>query len=433
MLDLHYILSNLEEIRENNQQRKVQVDMDRFVALAEERRFLIQDVEDKRSRRNEVSRLMKDKISQEQRQALIEEGRQLKDDLENLEIRMKQAQDDLHALQLQIPNLTHPEAPRGHTDEDNKEVKRWGTPTRFDFTPKDHVEIAEALGLIDWEQASKVTGSKFYFLRGDAVWLELALQQYALRILEQEGFQLFTTPDLARRDILEGIGFNPRGEGTQIYSIENTDLCLIATAEITLGGFHQDQILEETSAPILCAGLSHCFRTEAGAPGRASRGLYRVHQFSKVEMFAFTTPEQSNATLERFLAIEERIFQGLGIPYRVVDCCTGDLGGQAYRKYDIEAWMPGRGEGGSYGEVTSASNCTDYQARRLMIRYRKEGEKKPLFMHTLNGTAIAASRGIIAVLENYQQADGSVVIPEALRPFVGKDILRPKTAPSSAA
>jgi len=433
MLDLHYILSNLEEIRENNQQRKVQVDMDRFVALAEERRFLIQDVEDKRSRRNEVSRLMKDKIPQEQRQALIEEGRQLKDDLENLEIRMKQAQDDLHALQLQIPNLTHPEAPRGHTDEDNKEVKRWGTPTRFDFTPKDHVEIAEALGLIDWEQASKVTGSKFYFLRGDAVWLELALQQYALRILEQEGFQLFTTPDLARRDILEGIGFNPRGEGTQIYSIENTDLCLIATAEITLGGFHQDQILEETSAPILCAGLSHCFRTEAGAPGRASRGLYRVHQFSKVEMFAFTTPEQSNATLERFLAIEERIFQGLGIPYRVVDCCTGDLGGQAYRKYDIEAWMPGRGEGGSYGEVTSASNCRDYQARRLMIRYRKEGEKKPLFMHTLNGTAIAASRGIIAVLENYQQADGSVVIPEALRPFVGKDILRPKTTPASAA
>jgi seryl-tRNA synthetase len=433
MLDLHYILSNLEEIRENNQQRKVQVDMDRFVALAEERRFLIQDVEDKRSRRNEVSRLMKDKIPQEQRQALIEEGRQLKDDLENLELRMKQAQDDLHALQLQIPNLTHPEAPRGHTDEDNKEVKRWGTPTRFDFTPKDHVEIAEALGLIDWEQASKVTGSKFYFLRGDAVWLELALQQYALRILEQEGFQLFTTPDLARRDILEGIGFNPRGEGTQIYSIENTDLCLIATAEITLGGFHQDQILEETSAPILCAGLSHCFRTEAGAPGRASRGLYRVHQFSKVEMFAFTTPEQSNATLERFLAIEERIFQGLGIPYRVVDCCTGDLGGQAYRKYDIEAWMPGRGEGGSYGEVTSASNCTDYQARRLMIRYRKEGEKKPLFMHTLNGTAIAASRGIIAVLENYQQADGSVVIPEALRPFVGKDILRPKTTPASAA
>ncbi len=433
MLDLHYILSNLEEIRENNQQRKVQVDMDRFVALAEERRILIQDVEDKRSRRNEVSRLMKDKIPQEQRQALIEEGRQLKDDLENLELRMKQAQDDLHALQLQIPNLTHPEAPRGHTDEDNKEVKRWGEPTRFDFAPKDHVEIAEALGLIDWEQASKVTGSKFYFLRGDAVWLELALQQYALRILEQEGFQLFTTPDLARRDILEGIGFNPRGEGTQIYSIENTDLCLIATAEITLGGFHQDQILEETSAPILCAGLSHCFRTEAGAPGRASRGLYRVHQFSKVEMFAFTTPEQSNATLERFLAIEERIFQGLGIPYRVVDCCTGDLGGQAYRKYDIEAWMPGRGEGGSYGEVTSASNCTDYQARRLMIRYRKEGEKKPLFMHTLNGTAIAASRGIIAVLENYQQADGSVVIPEALRPFVGKDILRPKTTPASAA
>jgi seryl-tRNA synthetase len=421
MLDLHYILSNLDAIRENNRQRLVPVDMERFVSLADARKKAIQHIEDIRSRQNENARKMKGKLPQEERDALIEEGRQLKASVGDSEEELRQTEAALRELQMQIPNLTHPDAPVGKTDDDNREVKRWGEPRRFDFTPKDHVDIADALGLIDWEHAAKVTGSKFYFLRKEAVLLELALQRYALSILEEEGFESFTTPDLARREILEGIGFNPRGEGTQIYSVENTDLCLIATAEITLGGFYQDYIFSEQELPRLCAGISHCFRTEAGAAGRASRGLYRVHQFSKVEMFAFTTAEQSDATLEKFLAIEERIFQGLGIPYRVVDCCTGDLGGQAYRKYDVEAWMPGRTEGGSYGEVTSASNCTDYQARRLMIRYRKEDQKKPQIAHTLNGTAIAISRALVAILENYQEADGSVTIPPVLRAWVGKD------------
>ena len=421
MLDLHYILSNLDAIRENNRQRLVPVDMDRFVELADARKKAIQHIEDIRSRQNENARKMKGKLPQDERDALIEEGRQLKASVGSSEEELRQTELALRELQMQIPNLTHPDAPVGKTDEDNRVVKHWGEPRRFDFTPKDHVDIADALGLIDWEHAAKVTGSKFYFLRKEAVLLELALQRYALSILEEEGFESFTTPDLARREILEGIGFNPRGEGTQIYSVENTDLCLIATAEITLGGLYQDYIFSEQELPRLCAGISHCFRTEAGAAGRASRGLYRVHQFSKVEMFAFTTAEQSDATLEKFLAIEERIFQGLGIPYRVVDCCTGDLGGQAYRKYDVEAWMPGRTEGGSYGEVTSASNCTDYQARRLMIRYRKEDQKKPQIAHTLNGTAIAISRALVAILENYQEADGSVTIPPVLRAWVGKD------------
>jgi seryl-tRNA synthetase len=247
--------------------------------------------------------------------------------------------------------------------------------------------------------------------------------QYAVERLVAEGFTLYTTPDLARDDVLEGIGFNPRGPETQIYSIHGTDLSLVATAEITLGGALKDQILDAAQLPIRAAGISHCFRTEAGGHGKATRGIYRVHQFTKVEMFGFTAADfdESNKFQENVVRIEEALFQGLGIPYRVIDTATGDLGGPAYRKFDLEAWMPGRGEAGEYGEVTSASNCTDYQARRLGIRYKSPEQKGTQFVHTLNGTAVAVTRAIIAILENYQNADGSVTVPEALRKWVGKD------------
>jgi seryl-tRNA synthetase len=251
------------------------------------------------------------------------------------------------------------------------------------------------------------------------------LVQFALTKLRSEGFTLYTTPDLARDSVLEGIGFNPRGDETQIYSVSDSDLSLVATAEITLGGALKDQTLDIAELPLKCAGLSHCFRTEAGAHGRATRGIYRVHQFTKVEMFGFTAPdvEQSNAFQMDVVRIEEEIFQALGIPYRVIDTATGDLGGPAYRKFDLEAWMPGRGEQGEYGEVTSASNCTDYQARRLNIRCKSPDRKGTQFVHTLNGTAISCARAMIAILENYQQEDGSVVVPEVLRPWVGKEII----------
>jgi seryl-tRNA synthetase len=255
------------------------------------------------------------------------------------------------------------------------------------------------------------------------VLLDLALQQFAVRKLVEAGFTPVITPDLARNLILEGIGFTPRGEETQVYSIEDTDLSLVGTAEITLGGMHADELLDETQLPIKYVGLSHCFRTEAGAAGRASRGLYRVHQFTKVEMFAFTTPEASGAIHAEMLAIEEQFFQALGIPYRVLDICTGDLGGPAYRKFDLEAWMPGRGEHGEYGEVTSTSDCTDYQSRRLNVRYRPAGQKGTRYVHTLNGTAVALSRALIVVLENYQRADGQIDVPEVLRPYLGKDVI----------
>jgi seryl-tRNA synthetase len=298
-----------------------------------------------------------------------------------------------------------------------------GTKPSFDFKPRDHVELCEKLNLADFEAGTKVAGQKFYFLKNEAVLLELALIQYAMTKLVAQGYTPIITPDVAKTDILEGIGFLPRdnAETRQVYTIADSDLCLIATAEITLGGMHADQIFTEAELPKRYVGLSHCFRTEAGAAGRDTRGIYRVHQFTKVEMFAFCTPEQSEALHQEIRAIEESIFAGLGLPYQVIDTCTGDLGGPAYRKYDLEAWMPGRGTGGEYGEVTSTSNCIDYQARRLGIRYRPTDKKGTAFVHTLNGTAVACTRALIAILENYQQADGSVLVPEVLRPWVGKD------------
>jgi seryl-tRNA synthetase len=339
------------------------------------------------------------------------------------EDRLRRLEAEMNQRLRRIPNLTHPDAPVGLTDDASLELRKVGTPRVFDFKPKDHVELGKTLDLIDFETAGKVSGNGFYFLKNDLVLLDLALQQFALKKLIAAGFIPIVTPDLARNNILEGIGFTPRGVETQVYSVEDTELSLIGTAEITLGGMLADEILEESGLPVKYVGLSHCFRTEAGAAGRASRGLYRVHQFTKVEMFAFSTPESSGAIHAQMLAIEEDLFQSLGIPYRVLDICSGDLGGPAYRKFDLEAWMPGRGEHGEYGEVTSTSDCTDYQARRLNIRYRPSGQKGTRFVHTLNGTAIALSRALIVVLENYQRSDGLIDVPLVLRPCVGKDVI----------
>jgi seryl-tRNA synthetase len=419
MLDAQFIREHLDEVKANCRNRNVKADVDRVVQLDDERKRLIQETQTIQQRQNEIAKLTKGARDAEQRQSLIQEGKSLKDQVSGKEKQVKQVEADLRAALVAIPNMSHPAAPVGTTAEDNKVIRTWGEPRRFDFPVRDHVAIAEALDLVDFEAGSSVAGPKFYFLKNEAVLLELALVQYAMSTLLGEGYTPVITPDVARTEVLEGIGFIPRGPETQIYSIENTDLCLIATAEITLGGMHRDKIFDELDLPRKYVGLSHCFRTEAGAPGRDTRGLYRVHQFTKVEMFAFCTPDQSEELHQELLKIEEEVFQGLGLPYQVIDTCTGDLGGPAYRKFDLEAWMPGRGKGGEYGEVTSTSNCTDYQARRLNIRYRSPSFKGTRFVHTLNGTAVAVSRAILAILENNQQADGSVIIPEALRPWLG--------------
>ncbi len=419
MLDPQYIRDNLDAVKANCKNRNVTADVDRVVALDDERKRLISAMQVKQQEANASAKEVGKEKDPAKKQELIARGKQLRGEIAQDEAALKQVEADLKAVVSTIPNMTHPAAPIGALPEDNKVIKKWGEPTKFDFKPKDHVAIAEALDLVDFEAGAAVAGQKFYFLKNEAVLLELALIHYAMDTLLKHGYTPIITPDVARVDVLEGIGFMPRGEGTQIYSIANSDLCLIATAEITLGGMHRDQIMDDAKLPLKYVGLSHCFRTEAGAPGRDTRGLYRVHQFTKVEMFAFCVPEQSDAIHEEIRAIEESIFQGLGLPYHVIDTCTGDLGGPAYRKYDLEAWMPGRGKDGEYGEVTSTSNCTDFQARRLNIRYKSAKHKGTRFVHTLNGTAVAVSRCLVALLENGQQADGSVVIPEALRAWMG--------------
>jgi seryl-tRNA synthetase len=356
------------------------------------------------------------------------EGRRLREEIAALEERQGRIVAESDEILRAIPNLTHPDAPTGGEDA-AVEIRRGSAALpRFDFRPLDHVELGTRLALFDFDAGAKVAGHGFYFLTGDGVLLELALTRYAVEILMRRGFTVMTTPDVARDSILEGTGFMPRGPETQIYSITGSDLSLVATAEITLGGAMHERIFEAEELPLRLCGISHCFRTEAGAHGRATRGLYRVHQFTKVEMFAFTLPEQSEAMHGELLELECALFDGLGIPYRVIDTASGDLGGPAYRKFDLEAWMPGRGEAGEWGEVTSTSNCTDYQSRRLAIRYRKAGEKGTQFVHTLNGTAIAMSRAIIAIVENFQRADGSVEVPEALVPWMGKRTMHPPAA-----
>ena len=426
MLDRKFVLENLEAVRENCRRRNVQVDLDQFVQLEQKRRELDRQLQQLNRQANEVSRSI-GKAPPEKREEIKEQGRRLRQQRDQVQEQLQQVQQEALALLAQVPNMTHPDAPVGQDASANRVVGHGKTPVpQFDFPVRDHVELGQLLDLFDLEGGARVAGHGFYYLKNEAVLLELALQRFVLDKLIAEGFVPMTTPDLARNEILQGIGFIPRGPETQIYSIENSDLSLVATAEITLGGLMAGQVLGEEQLPLKLCGISHCFRTEAGAHGRATRGLFRVHQFTKVEMFAFTTPEQSDAMLEYFRQLECWIFDQLEVPYQVIDTATGDLGGPAYRKYDLEAWMPGRGDQGEYAEITSTSNCTDYQARRLNIRYKKKGEKGTHLVHTLNGTAVAVTRALIAILENNQRADGSVVIPQVLRPWVGKEVLQPR-------
>ena len=430
MLDLKYVLANVELVQQNCRDRHVSPEIleeiDHVVRLDGEYRIVLRDVEELRRRQNEVAQSTGKEKDPAKRAELVSEGKGLKTTASEKEETLRALEAELKDRLGRVPNMTHPDAPVGSGDDANVELRIVGTPRTFSFKPKDHLEIGRALDLIDFETGGKVSGSGFYFLKNDAVMLDLALQQFAMQKLARAGFTPVITPDLARIQILEGIGFNPRGNETQVYSVENTDLCLVGTAEITLGGMLADTVLEEKDLPRRFVGLSHCFRTEAGAAGRASKGLYRVHQFTKVEMFAFTTPEQSGPLHLELLKMEEEIFQELGIPYRVIDTCTADLGGPAYRKFDLEAWMPGFFDGGGFGEVTSTSDCGDYQARRLNIRYKSEGQKGTRFVHTLNGTAVALSRAIIAILENYQREDGLVDVPAVLVPIMGKTVMGAK-------
>ncbi|MGO9411218.1 MAG: serine--tRNA ligase [Spirochaetia bacterium] len=424
MLDLKFIRDNIDAVKANTANRHVSANPDLVVELYDKRNALLKELETLRAARNTNADKMKAKLSPEDRAKLIEEGKRLKESIAELEKRHEETEKRLTQEALRLPNMSHPEAPVAEGEAGNRQLRTWGKPPSFSFPQKDHVEIGQNLALLDFESGAKVAGQKFYYLKNEAVILELALLRYAMDVLMREGFTPFITPDVAREDIVAGHGFNPRGPESNIYTLEGTDLCLVATAEFTLGGYNSGKILPAEALPVTFAGISHCFRREAGAAGQFSKGLYRVHQFTKVEMFVFCHPSGSDAMLERLIGIEEKIFQGLEIPYRIVDTCTGDLGGPAYRKFDIEAWMPGRGEKGEWGEITSASNCTDYQARRLGIRFKDSG--KNAFVHTLNGTALAVSRTLIALLENFQREDGSVEIPPTLAAYTGFNKITPQ-------
>lgn len=424
MLDIKFIRENTDLVKKNCENRNMRVDIDALIVLDGKRLELIRETEAIRKDRNEIADAMKG-ADASSRPSLIEKGKGLKETLAEKEAELTEVELSWMALLLQVPNIASPDAPIGLEESDNVEIRKSGTVPNI-AEPKDHVELGKQHDILDFERGTKVSGNKFYYLKGKLAILEQALIRYALDEAMARGFTPMTTPDLAKDEMLSGTGYTPRGNESQIYSIENHDVSLIGTAEITVAGYYQGEVIDESKLPLRIVGFSHCYRTEAGSYGRESYGLYRVHQFSKVELFIFAAPEQSEAMHQELVRTEEELWKKLGIPFRTLDICTGDLGAPYLRKYDLEAWMPGKsnGEGsrGAWGEITSTSNCGDYQARRLGIKV-KRADGTSEFLHTLNGTAVATSRGMIAILENGQQPDGSIKIPDALVPYCGFDTI----------
>lgn len=416
MLDIKTIRENPELIKTNSKNRLALVDIDKLLALDIKVRALITNIESARARRNQAS---KTKPTPE----IISEMKTIGEDLKKWELELSEKEAELKEMLANVPNLTHAEVRVSDNEDDNPVLETCGEATKFDFAAKDHVELAAELDLIEFDRATKVSGAKFYYLKNELALMEYALIQYALEILIKKGFTPIITPDLAKREILEGMGYNPRGESTQVYNVENSDLCLIGTAEIAMGGYHKDEVFEENELPKKYVAVSHCFRTEAGSYSKFSKGIFRVHQFTKIEMFQYVKPENAEDAHLELLEIEKEIFKGLDIPFQVIDHCTADLGAPSIRTYDLEAWMPGKpasdGSQGAWAEVTSTSNCTDYQSRALNIKYKKsDGEKE--FVYMLNGTAIAITRCLIAIIENNQTASGEINIPSALIPYLPK-------------
>ena len=409
MLDIQFIRENAELVAEKSSQKGYDVDVQQLLGFDKQRIELLQQVEELRRQRNEQAGQTKgQKPSEEQMQA----GRVLKDKLADLEHKQAAIEKEYLELLEMVPNIFPDDTPEGG-EENNREEKQWGEPRQDEVL--DHLAWGETNGAIDFERGAKVAGAKFYYLKGSLVQLELAVFQYGLQLATKYGFTPITVPNLVNTRTTKGTGFMAKGDEDQIYKIEGEDLNLIATAEIPITGLHSDEILDAENLPILYAGLSPAYRKEAGAYGKHSKGLYRVHQFNKLELYVFCKPEESEQWHQKLVAFEEELCQSLGIPYRLVRIAAGDLGQSAYKKFDIEYWSP---SDKSYRELMSCSNVTDYQARRLNIRYKNDTGKTE-FVHTLNGTAAAFSRLAIAFIENFQTKEGNVKIPELLRPFMG--------------
>ncbi len=414
MLDFKLIRQNPEIIKKNTLERGVNPEVvDQWIEVDKQKSHLQTKLEELNQQKNTLAQQGKTSTKIEE---VREQGKKIKEETKEVEEELSLLEKKWIELINQIPNIHRNEVPIGSSEKDNIELRKVGDIPKFDFTPKDHLELGRLHDMIDFDTGAKVTGSQFYFLKNDAVRLELALLQFGINFLEERGFTLVITPDLAKSRFYLGTGYSPKGDEAQIYEIEGEDLGLIATAEVTMAGMHADEVIPSDKLPLKYAAVSHCFRKEAGAYGKYSKGLYRVHQFTKLEMFVYCLPEQSEVMHKEILKVEEQLTQALGIPYRVLEMCSGDLGAIASRKYDLEAWMPGRND---YGEITSTSNTDDFQARNLNIKVKTDSGNK--YLHMLNGTALVTSRIPIAIIENFQQKDGSITIPEVLRPFMGKD------------
>jgi seryl-tRNA synthetase len=423
MIDVRALRESFDEVAGHLSRRGVaRATLEQARELDEQRRRLITEGDELRAVQKQRSREIGQAADEQQRAGLIDEVKQVSARLDELEPAQAEAESELESLLAEVPNLPARQAPDGEDEADAAELRRFGHPVAFDFEPADHVAIGERLGLIDVPRAAKVSGSRFAYLTGQAVMLEFALVRYVLDRVTESGFTPVIPPVLTRREALFGTAFLPTG-ADQLYRVggeadEGEDLYLVGTSEVPLAGMHMDEILGRESLPLRYAAFSTCFRREAGAYGKDTRGIFRVHQFDKVEMFTFAHPDGSWDELERLTAIQESLLADLELSGRVVDIAVGDLGASASRKYDCEVWLPGQG---AYRELTSASNCTDYQARRLRVRYRTEHDTA--LVHTLNATACAVGRTLVALLETHQLADGTVRVPEALQPYFGTDHL----------
>lgn len=412
MIDIQYIRDNPEEVRTKSKQKGYDINVDQLLELDVKRRDLMTQIEELRRERNTIADSMKGgRPSDEQ----VAKGKEIKDKLTNLEHQFGSIDKEFIDLFKQVPNIVAADVPIGG-EEDSVEIKRVGDQKTG---ARDHLDIANEKGWVDFERGAKVAGTKFYFLKGDLALLENAITQFALDFILKKEFNFMTVPHMVNTRTSAGAGFAPKSSReSNEYFIDGENMMLIGTAEAPLTGYHADEIIDESKLPLLYAGLSPCYRKEAGTYGKHTRGLFRVHQFNKLEMYAFTLSENSVAMHERILAIEEEVWQAIGIPYHIINIASGDLGAPATKKYDIEYWSP---VDGKYRELTSCSNCTDYQARNLNIRVRRADGTIEI-LHTLNGTVVSLARSLVAIIENFQTSDGDVVIPEVLRPFMaGKE------------
>lgn len=421
MLDLKFVRENLDKVAEAMKNRHTEVDLDAFRKLDQERRDLLQEVEADKSMRNSVSaEISKMKKNGEDASEKILSMRTLGDKIAETDKKLKEVEQGLRDIMLTIPNMPDASVPVGKDDTENPEVRKWGEPTHFDFEPKAHWDLGEDLGILDSNRAAKVSGGRFYYYLGLGARLERAVYNFMLdQHTQKDGYTEVIPPYIVNRETMTGTGQLPKFH-EDMYRLEGMEMYLIPTAEVPLTNYYRDEIIDGAKLPICLTAFTPCFRAEAGSAGRDTRGLIRQHQFHKVEMVKFTKPEDSFDELEKLTHDAEGILQALGLPYHVVCLCTGDLGFSATKCYDIEVWFPAQNK---YREISSCSNCVDFQARRANIRFRRDSKSKPEFVHTLNGSGLAVGRTVAAILENYQQADGSIVVPEVLRPYMGCDVI----------